>query len=245
MYPTVADLREFYESELGGLARRLMRTQLRSLWDNVTGQRLLGFGYALPYLRGFVEEADRVCAFMPAPQGVTWWPHEGPNATVLTEEISWPLEDSSIDRILFVHALENSDHIGSLLQEAWRVLAGNGRMIIAVPHRGGFWAMATHTPFGYGFAFSMAHIRRILTHNRFQVERHTRALFLPPFLHRLFAPYAEWIERNGARFLPALGGVLLIEVSKQVYVRPPREAVRATKESILPIPSLAEPTPTG
>src|SRR5262245_45608322 len=111
MYPDVVDLREFYESELGGLVRGLLRTPLRKLWDNTTGQTLLGLGYATPHLRLFKEEAGRSFAFMPAQQGVTWWPREGPNATALTEETHLPLEDSSVDRILMVHALENSEHI--------------------------------------------------------------------------------------------------------------------------------------
>ncbi|MBI3420138.1 MAG: methyltransferase domain-containing protein, partial [Proteobacteria bacterium] len=204
MYPDVADLREFYDGELGGFARRLIRAALRRLWENVAGFSVLGLGYATPYLRPMLGEAARLFAFMPAPQGVTWWPREGPNATALTEETTLPLAENSIDRILLVHALENTQHLKALLEESWRVLAGNGRMVVVVPHRGGFWNMSSKIPFGSGFSFSHGHIRRLLADNRFQVERHARALFVPPFLYRLLGPSAEWIERNGARFLPAL-----------------------------------------
>jgi len=243
MYPDVVDLREFYESELGGLVRHLLRAPLRRLWEHTAGQAVLGLGYATPHLRMFAEEAERTLAFMPAQQGVTWWPREGPNATALTEETALPLENSSIDRLLIVHALENSEHMADLLAEAWRVLAANGRMIVVVPHRGGFWTWSAKTPFGFGFSFSLPHIRRILTHNRFQVERHQRALFIPPFAHRLLAPYADWIERNFAIFLPTLAGVLLVEVTKQVYARPVRERVKVLKP-LLSLPDFAAPSPT-
>jgi SAM-dependent methyltransferase len=245
MYPDVVELSEFYESEVGGLARRLIRTQLQKLWETTPSSTVLGLGYATPYLRSFTETASRVLAFMPAQQGVTWWPREGPNLTALTEETSLPLEDASVDRIIMAHALENTEHIADLLHEAWRVLAGNGRMIVIVPHRGGFWTLNSKNPFGFGFSFSSGHIKRLLTHNRFQIERQRRALFVPPFLRRVFAPSADTIERYGNIFFPAIAGVLLIEVSKQVYARPLREKVPAKKPVLIPMPDFAAPSPTA
>lgn len=244
MYPDVADLREFYDGELGGLARRLIRAPLRKLWDNVAGLSILGLGYATPYMRPFMGEAQRLFACMPAPQGVTWWPREGLNATTLTEETTLPLADNSIDRLLVVHALENTQNLKALLEECWRVLAGNGRMVVIVPHRGGFWN-SSKIPFGHGFSFSHGHIRRLLADNRFQVERQARALFMPPFLHKFLGGSADWIERNGARFLPALAGVLLVEATKQLYVRPTTQKVRTAKPVLIPIPDFVTPSPTA
>ncbi|MBI3419967.1 MAG: methyltransferase domain-containing protein, partial [Proteobacteria bacterium] len=166
-------------------------------------------------------------------------------ATALTEETTLPLAENSIDRILLVHTLENTQHLKALLEESWRVLAGSGRMVVVVPHRGGFWNMSSKIPFGSGFSFSHGHIRRLLADNRFQVERHARALFVPPFLYRLLGPSAEWIERNGARFLPALAGVLLVEVSKQVYAKPSMQKVRTAKPVLIPLPDFVAPSPTA
>lgn len=241
MYPDVVDLREFYESELGELARRLVRERLRMLWPNLTGATLLGLGYATPYLRPFLHEAQRCFAFMPAPQGITWWPREGPNATALIEETTWPLADCTVDRVIFAHALENTEQMGALLQEAHRVLSNGGRMIVVVPNRSGWWAHENATPFGFGFSFSLPHIKRILVNNHFQIERHARALFMPPFAHRFFARSADWLERHGLLFLPALAGVLLIEVSRQAYARPLRAPVRVARPALLPIPGFAQP----
>ncbi|HVY12635.1 MAG TPA: methyltransferase domain-containing protein [Alphaproteobacteria bacterium] len=244
MYPNISDLRSFYDSGLGDLPRRFIRAQLRKLWPNVGGLNVLGLGYATPHLRIFAEEAQRVLAFMPAQQGTLPWPAEGPNATALVEETALPLPEGSIDRLLIVHALENTQNIGALLQEAWRVLAGQGRMIIVVPKRGGFWAMDSSNPFGFGFSFSLGHIRRLLAHHRFEVSRCRRALFVPPFAQKFLAPSAGWIENFGAHVLPALAGVLVIEVSKQVYARPPAEKARIEKPVLLPLPELIAPSPT-
>lgn len=254
MYPDVVDLREFYESDLGLLAQRLVRDAVRRLWPNVASETVLGMGYATPYLKPFIDEAARVIAFMPAQQGIAWWPRECPNLTSLTEESDLPLADMSVDRILMMHMAENTEHIGDVLQEVNRVLTSNGRMIVMVPHRSGWWARDARTPFGFGFSFSLSHIRRILTHHGFQVERHARAMYTPPFFTRFLNPYVNWIEKQGDAFVPGLAGVLLIEVSKQVYARPiTKQAVRErgqvnkpsfARPGLMPIPGFGEPNPT-
>ncbi len=253
MYPDVVDLREFYESDLGQMAQRLVDGSVRTLWPSIANEALLGIGYATPYLRPFLNEASRVLAFMPAQQGITWWPRGTANLTSLTEEAALPLADNSIDRILMMHMAENTEHIGDVLREMSRVLSSNGRMIVMVPNRSGWWARDQRTPFGFGFSFSLPHIRRILTHHGFQVERHARAMYVPPFGTRFFVPYVNWIEKHCDTLLPGLAGVLLIEVSKQVYARPAlkqanREQVvkkpRFEKPDLIPIPGLGEPNPT-
>ncbi len=254
MYPDVVDLREFYESDLGQLAQRLVRGAVRKLWPNIASETLLGIGYGTPYLRPFLSEAARVIAFMPAQQGITWWPRGEPNLTCLIEEISLPLPECSVDRILMTHMIENTDHSGDVLHEMGRILSTNGRMIIMVPNRGGGWARDMRTPFGYGFSFSLPHIRRILTHHGFQVERHVRAMYTPPFGIRWLNPYVNWIEKQGDSLLPGLAGVLLIEVSKQVVARPVIKRVSRekivlkksgfVKSDLIPLPGLGEPNPT-
>ena len=66
----VVDLRNFYGQRLGVVARRFIGRGIRSLWGDTAGQRVLGIGYATPYLGLFREEAERCLAFMPAGQGM-------------------------------------------------------------------------------------------------------------------------------------------------------------------------------
>jgi hypothetical protein len=109
MYVDVVDLRDFYLSRLGQVARRMIRRRMRFIWPNVAGMRMLGLGYATPYLRPFRDEAERVIAAMPSSQGVLIWPAEGPNAVTLVEESELPLQDFSIDRVVLEHGLEYSE----------------------------------------------------------------------------------------------------------------------------------------
>ena len=46
----VTDLRAFYASPLGNVARRLVGRAVDRFWGPLTGLRVLGLGYATPYL---------------------------------------------------------------------------------------------------------------------------------------------------------------------------------------------------
>src|SRR5690349_21547402 len=119
MHDDVVDLRDFYATSLGQVARRMIRRRLRLLWPDVANLRVLGIGYSMPYLRLFQGEAERILALMPAAQGVLTWPSDGPNLVALGDEAELPLPDNAIDRVLLVHALEGSEQVRNLLKEVW------------------------------------------------------------------------------------------------------------------------------
>ena len=128
MRPDVIDLREFYGTRLGQVARKLVRYRIRQLWSDVSGLDLLALGYPTPYLRQFQGEARRVVAVMPAHQGGHRWPLQNRNQFALADEMEWPLPDASVDRVLLVHGLEYTEQGGPLFRDTWRVLASGGRL---------------------------------------------------------------------------------------------------------------------
>ena len=108
MWSDVVDFNQFYRSRLGKAARGIVQAEIRAHWPDVKGMSVVGVGYATPYLKQFDGEATRLLAIMPAHQGVTHWPRGKPNRVALAEETSLPFDDMSIDRLLLVHAVENS-----------------------------------------------------------------------------------------------------------------------------------------
>jgi len=178
MWHDVVDLRDFYETRLGAVTRRVLRREIRALWPNVAGQRVLGLGYATPYLRQFLPEAERVFALMPSTKGVVHWPAEGRGRglTALVDEAELPLPESSIDRVLMVHGLESSEAQRDMLREVWRVLTGDGRLLVVAPNRGGIWARLERTPLGWGEPYSSGQLSRLLRDNMFTPTRSSRAL---------------------------------------------------------------------
>ena len=217
MYNDAIDLRDFYNSALGHTAQRIVRRYIRSAWPDTRGMSLAGIGYPIPYLRPFLEEAERVIALMPAQQGVIRWPAEGRNIVSLALEDDLPLPDVSMDRILVVHALECSEQLRKLLREVWRIMTEGGRVLIVVPNRRGIWARMDHTPFGHGHPYTPAQVSRLLRDNLFQPESSNAGLFVPPTGSRMALASARPIERLGLRWFQTVGGVLFIEAQKQIY----------------------------
>jgi SAM-dependent methyltransferase len=234
MYNDVVDLRDFYATSLGQVARRMIRRRLRMLWPNVAGMRLLGLGYATPFLRPFAGEAERILAVMPAAQGVLAWPEDAANAVALADEGELPLADYSVDRILLVHALECSEQVRPLLKEAWRVLAGGGRLLVVVPNRRGIWARLDRTPFGHGHPYTPGQLSRLLRDERFTPEQSGAALYVPPTLSRVVLRSAPAWEKIGERWFTRFAGVRLTEASKQIYARPPAAPVRKRRAALVP-----------
>lgn len=217
MRPDVIDLREFYAGRLGQVARHLVRRHIRLLWPDVTGQCVVGLGYATPYLRQFHDEAARVLGFMPAAQGVTRWPAEEPGLVALVDDYELPLPDASVDRLLLVHALENTEQARPFLREIWRVLSSSGRLLVVVPNRRGIWSRFERTPFGHGQPFSPGQLSRLLRDNMFQPTQRATALYVPPINSNMLLRAAPAWERLGGRTGPAFAGVLLAEADKQIY----------------------------
>ena len=164
----------------------------------------MGIGYATPYLGLFREEAERCLALMPATQGVVRWPSARPALAALVEEDDWPLTDAAVDRVLLVHALENSADPVELLREAWRVLAGGGRLLAVVPNRRGLWARMDTTPFGQGRPYSRPQITHLLRETWFTPIGWGEALYVPPIARGWFLRSAVAWERAGATICGAL-----------------------------------------
>ncbi len=237
----VVDLRNFYGHRLGVVARRFVSRGIRRMWPDAIGQRVLGVGYATPYLGLFREEAERCLAFMPAAQGVTKWPSTRPTLSALVDENELPLPDGTVDRVLLAHALEMSPEATSLLREAWRVLASGGQLLAIVPNRRGLWARMDTTPFGHGRPYSRSQINQLLRETWFTPTGWSEALYVPPIERGWFLRSAVAWERTGATLSAPFAGVHLVVASKQVYRAIP---ARRAKRRLVPAlePALA-PSP--
>ncbi len=239
----VVDLRNFYTSHLGKVARRFIGRGIRKRFADLHGLSILGVGYATPYLGLFREEAERCLAFMPAAQGAMKWPTARPGLAALVDELQLPLPDSAVDRVLLVHALEMAHDPSALLREVWRVLASGGRLLVVVPNRRGVWARMDTTPFGHGRPYSRSQISQLMRETWFTPTGWGEALHMPPVARRWFLRSAVAWERAGAIVAAPFAGVHIVEATKQVYRVIPARRERARLVPALE-PALA-PSPGG
>lgn len=232
MQATAYDIKAFYASRIGRIVRRIMQERIREVWPDLHGLRVMGYGYPVPYMRMFMAEAERIFNIMPAAQGAHHWPHDHKNMVAVAEETEIPLETSSVDRILMMHALEYSPQMHHNLAEMYRVLKPNGRILLVVPNRAGMWAHAEWSPLGQGTPYSVTQLTHYLHENKFIQERVEEALFMPPYKVQMVMKSAGLFERLGKTFMPFVAGLHMVEASKQIYARPPHSggskvAVRA------------------
>ena len=234
----VSDLKAFYASSLGKAARDLILRQFAQAWGGARGLDMLGIGYATPYLSAFQGEARRTVAAMPAAQGVELWPRGERVLACLSAEGKLPFPNALFDRILMIHALEESDDPQGMMIEARRVLAPSGRLIVVAAARGGLWAHAEHTPFGHGRPFTRAQLEQVVTGAGLEPSAWSRALYAPPY--RPFAPWAEAVEAIGSRLAAPASGVVMLEAVKQTFaVRPKGVLAPARRRPIF------QPAPVG
>jgi SAM-dependent methyltransferase len=236
MTPDVKRLIDFYKSPLGKLSRALLREDVMRFAGDVRGLRVLGLGFATPYLRFTLERAERVFAFMPSRQGSSAWPREGPSHTVLCDPLEMPLTDAAVDRIILVHALEHASDAEELMRELWRVAAPSAKLIIVVPRRRGMWAAADNTPFGAGNPFSRTQLDKLLRDHSFVPEHWRDALYLPPTQMPLVLKSARFFERAGRLFGPALAGALCVVARKELFPAVPR---RRRADRYVRVPALS------
>jgi SAM-dependent methyltransferase len=228
----VRDLTAFYDAPLGQLARRAILREIQSFWPDLRNYRVLGYGFAIPYLRAFAG-TERSIAAMPAPLGVIGWPDEN-NAALLCEEDALPFPDVFFDRILIVHGLESAESLRPLLRQLWRVLAPEGRILLVAPNRASLWAQVQKSPFGHGRPFSRMELEILLKDGLFEPGRWTRALYAPPF-ETITRSGAGW-EKLGSRLFSGIGGVHVVEAAKSLYAaatplpKAPKVALKAAED---------------
>jgi SAM-dependent methyltransferase len=232
MRQSVLDLRQFYATPLGQAARLMISRKVAEAWGDARGLDLLALGYATPFLDGLGPDARRAVAVMPAAQGVERWPAGEANRACLAYEGALPLPNALFDRILAVHALEESDNPLTLLEEICRVMAPSGRVILAVTARHGLWADAENSPFGHGRPFSRRQLERLVGEAELSPVGWTRALYAPPL--NWASRWAEGFEQAGALLWPSFAGVILMEAIKQTFAVRPNGRTARTPVRALP-----------
>ncbi|MCF6344099.1 MAG: methyltransferase domain-containing protein [Devosiaceae bacterium] len=239
MTPNIKQLVEFYKTPLGRVARALLLEKIKKLSADVSDRRVLGIGYATPYLRFTLEQAELVLSLMPPRQGIMHWPLEGDSICVLSDLLEMPLPDSSIDLIIAVHAFEHVSDSEELMRELWRIAAPNAELIVIVPRRSGLWAQIDNTPFGFGNPFSKPQLEDLLQNHSFEVLEWKNALYLPPSQSSLLLKSKRIFENVAPIFGASFAGAMCVKAKKKLF---PAIARRQRAKRLIKMPVLKPQT---
>jgi SAM-dependent methyltransferase len=236
LWYNIINIKSFYESYLGISVSKAINRAINKLWANAEGENIIAVGYAFPYLQQYKNNQDNnITVVMPPETGIMHWPNSGYNRVVSASEYELPIASNSVNRVIAVHALEYTDHAKQMLTDIHRILTPSGRAIIAVPHRMGIWSQRSHTPFGGGHPFSYPQLSQLMIESQLIPIRYRQALYFPPYNSRA----VNTIARLWESCLPILGGVLIIEVEKQIYATAGN--IRKCKKRELYIPPITNP----
>lgn len=216
---SVPQLKSFYASRTGRLVRRIICRNVEDLWESHTNLRVMVYGFGQPYLGMFQAEAERCFGLCPAAHKSAGWPKDSKRGNLIgiAADHDLPLETASVDRVFIIHHFEYADKIPEALSEIWRVLKGQGSVVLVVPSRRGLWARADCSPFGQGAPFSREQICRYVQEADFLVEAVKGALHFPPRLPARFLKTADFIEGLGQAGFPLVPGVHILTLKKQLF----------------------------
>lgn len=214
--------------------RRDLGQAIARFWKGTTDTPIIGVGFALPYLRQWLKPSSHVLSIMFPHLGAIYWPADEQNHTVLATEAALPLSDNSVERMLICHSAEHSPHLSTLMNEVYRSLKSGGRALIIAPNRLGGWARNTHNPFGSGHPYQMSQMKHRAELAGLTYVRASTALFYPPYRWRLLLKCSRIIEWLGALLLPNFGGVLMVELEKQIYASIPEKGTPVAARLLYP-----------
>ncbi|GAN68051.1 methyltransferase [Acetobacter orleanensis NRIC 0473] len=238
----------FYQTHEGQICAALLRERLQWFWPDLRGQRVLGLGYAAPYL-GAWRGRGALCISARTPDH---WPdmERGLDRTraasferdCVVDPYALPFDEETFDRIVLVHACTEPDQMVPLLRSAGRVLKDDGRVLMIVPSRLAGRIRQRHTPFARDVAFSRSGLRTVLGHAMLLAERRDEALFLPTRQGCASVRRGRRSDIAGKVLSPGLGSVMLVEAVKNVFsgtLLPARSPTTWFKKIIYPVPEAA------
>jgi SAM-dependent methyltransferase len=234
--PTMVELRQFYSSELGAMLRRDVGRALAKYINPLPpNSHIVGLGFAVPYLRPYVEKNHHVISLMFSHIGAMYWPADSKNHSILCHESALPLDDECVDIMLLCHAIEHSLHVNTLLSEVHRCLKPRGKALLIVPNRRGLWSARSNNPFGVGHPYHAAQLRHRAELAGLTVSRTSTALFYSPSNARLVLRASLLLEYMGLILAPTWGSVLVMELEKQLYAAIPEpKKVHLTAPTFVP-----------
>ncbi len=224
----ILDIAQFYTQPLGKTTQEFLAEKLAHSLRVTSDQLVLGLGFASPYL----SSENQSVSFMMARAGVMHWPTAGPVRSALIDELDLPLGNNSVDVALLIHALEFAESAEDLLEEVWRVLSPQGKLILVVPNRRGLWSSSDLTPFGQGQPFSRSQLMAVLKEGQFVVNSMQQALAGPPGASAAVRKLLEPVCKTGLGW-PA--GAIVVEATKQVYAFSTGKFVRRALPRLRPL----------
>lgn len=205
---------QFYQSTLGDHIAETLRSKFGEIWtnDDIKDRTLACLGYTAPYQGLYLDHARHV--FSLNAQNCAADHHN----FAYSQFEQLPLSAESVNRVLMCHAFDDETNPLYCLAELWRVLKPGGRVICVFANINSQWADANNGPFRHEFSTTLKQAQRLFEQLQFDVVSSHEAVFMPPYETPLNLKLSGLYEGVGkyVSFIPAVGGVHVIEAEKSI-----------------------------
>jgi SAM-dependent methyltransferase len=214
----LAKIEAFYNSPLGEYVQHYVTPIIKRmiLKDGFTPQSCIASAASFPYLSEIKHiKTLSLQAYDEHPS----WPEQGKEYYVITKRTHWPSRAEETDLVMLMHDVEFAQDPEIYLREAWRVLKGEGQLILMLPNRAGRWAREGNTPFGLGFPYTLEQIEKLLSSAHFKINNVEHALFSRPYYPQLpVHQFMKVIIEKAGLYCLIQPGVYIISAKKEVFI---------------------------
>lgn len=139
--PWVPAFEKFYKTARGQILDEEIARSLAVNWqaEDVKTCHFLTVGFPVPSILSGLEEAKSLSVFLPrliGPKKVSW---KKKNVSVVGDPLHISFFPGSFDAAFVFHGLEFMEDPRSFLEDLWKILSPNGKLMIMVPNRMGGW----------------------------------------------------------------------------------------------------------
>ena len=233
MRQSIENLQAFYDAPFGRAAQTMCTRRLRALWPDLSGLDVLGYGYTQPHLASYHKDAHRMIYANPEEQGGGRLVVNRGNTALRVRDHQLPFPPGIFDRVLVAHGFEEAARPAALLDELWRVMKPEGRIVVIAANRIGLWAGSEKTPFGAGRPFSRRQLSNALRAAQFETLVRSGALYAPPLKFCTGPKMSGLIEKFGETVWPGFSGLVLVEAIKRLYAGHSGRAAKPVKRPTL------------
>jgi SAM-dependent methyltransferase len=214
-------LDRWYEQPLGAAFAKTQRAEIEALLPTLKGQRLLQLG---------INPGVSFESVSSIPYYISLAPDIGLKQSDLFVAGSYhalPFLPDSIDVVLMNQVLEFESDLQLVLEEIWRILVGEGQIIIMGFHSLSLWGLIwlfkkkqAQTPWR-GHFHSLFEVRQALLKLNFSVLTSKTFFFRPPIQNHYLLTHLEFLEKCGSLIWPIFGAGYLLVAQKKVLKTPP------------------------
>lgn len=210
-------LDHWYEQPLGIAFAKKQQHEINTLLNGLRGQRLLQLGInpgvdfqsasSIPYCISLAPDIDL----------------KQSDPFVVGSSHALPFLPDSIDVVLMNQILESESDLQLVLQEAWRVLVAEGRVIIMGFNSISPWGLTQllkrkHDQIPWqGHFYSPFKVRQVLLNLNFSVLTSKTFFFRPPIQNAYLLDHLEFLEKWGRFLWPAFGAGYILVAQKKVF----------------------------